>query len=265
MEKEKEKVSTPVTAINAVPLTQAKKCNLNIIKGRSTLPPRVIIYGVEGIGKSTLASTFPDVLIIDIEDRTRHINVDRIIPIGYQNFIEVLDTLILEKGSGYKTVAIDTLDWLQALVMDYICLINKQPSIESFAYGRGWVLIAEQMRKVIHKLDKLNKLGVTVVGVAHSTIKKFEDPLGGSYDRYTLKLLSGDRISVADMFKEWCDVMVFLNYVIERRGDEESEVRYIFTKRTMRYDAKNSHNLDDSIPLDDAKEKLINKIIVGGN
>lgn len=235
---------------------------LPIIKGKQKMPPRVLIYGVEGIGKSTLASMFPKPLIIDIEDRTRHIDVDRVIPSSFQNFNEILDTLIAQKGAGYKTVAIDTLDWLQTLVMDYVCAINKQPSIESFSYGRGWTLIAENMRKVIKKLDVLNRAGLIIIGVCHSTIRRFEDPLGGSYDRYTLKLLSGERISIGDMFKEWSDVMLFLNYVIERKGEVEVENRFVFTQRTLRYDAKNSYGLND-VPLDNAKSEIIDKIIGG--
>ncbi len=233
--------------------------DFNIKIGRNLGAPRVLIYGVEGVGKSTLASRFPDPIIVDIEDRTRHIDCARFIPEKFTDILNFLDVFANRKHSidskvGYeiKTLVIDTLDWLQKHVTDYICQQNRQPSIEAFGYGKGWVMVGEWMSKVLKKLDNINKLGVSIICVCHSTVRKFEDPTGAVYDRYTLKLLAGDKISVADMFKEWADTMLFLNYMVSKTDDGEYvDERYILTERTSRYDAKNSHNLPPMVKLDE--------------
>lgn len=266
-------VKPPTVVKPSIVVSQApKKQTYNITKGvNSIVPPRVIIYGVEGIGKSTFASRFPNPLVIDVEDRTRHIDTVRYIPNSFIEFMEFLDEFISNKSSidesaGYeiKTLVIDTIDWLQKHAIEYVCLREGKTSIEEIGYGKGWVQVGEWMQKVIRKLDIINRKGVIIVGVCHSTIRKYEDPSGNTYDRFTLKLLMGDRISVADSFKEWADCLFFMNYLVSKSKvrDEEQliETRYIMTERTNRYDAKNSYNFEPLVKLDDA-DKLINYFV----
>ncbi len=258
-----------IKASALIPSSESSNIRIDfpILLGKNIGAPRILIYGVEGVGKSTLASKFKNPLIVDIEDRTRHIDCARFIPEKFTDIINFLDIFSNDKNSiservGYdvKTLVIDTLDWLQKHVTDYICTQNRQPSIEAFGYGKGWVMVGEWMSKVLKKLDAINKKGITVVCVCHSTIRKFEDPTGATYDRYTLKLLSGDKISVSDMFKEWADTMLFLNYMVSKTDDGEYvDERYILTERTSRYDAKNSHGLPPMVKLDDY-QTIIDKI-----
>lgn len=51
--------------------------NFNITKGKIPSAKKVVLYGPEGIGKSTFAAQFPDTLFIDTEGSTKNIDVNR--------------------------------------------------------------------------------------------------------------------------------------------------------------------------------------------
>lgn len=247
-------------------LEQASKVmrQYSFVKGRQLLAPKIVVYGVEGIGKSTFASKFPKPFFIDVEDRTRHLDVVRFVPGSFSDVIELLDDLtdnyndICEQvGYEIKTLVIDTVDWLQKLATEYVCLVNGIKSIEAMGYGKGWVLVAEQMLKIVRKLDQVNRMDINVVCVCHSTSRKFEDAIYSTCDRYTLKLLAGDKISVADMFKEWCDCLFFMNYLFINNEDKQEAKRVIFTEHTISFDAKNSFNLPPMIDAENS-DTLIN-------
>lgn len=245
----------------------AESKSFNFKKGRCITPPKIVIYGVEGIGKSTFASKFPNPLFVDVEDRTRHLDVVRLVPESFTEVLDLLDALAVSKekidtevGYEIKTVVIDTIDWLQKLATEYVCLINGIKSIEAMGYGKGWVLVAEQMLKIIRKLDVLNRQGLAIVCVCHCITKKFEDAVYSACDRYTLKLLAGDKISVADMFKEWCDCLFFMNYLFINNEDKQEAKRVIFTEHSISFDAKNSFNLEPTIYAENI-DILIDKIM----
>ena len=50
---------------------------MKIIRGKIPCAKKVIVYGPEGIGKSTFAAQFPDPLFIDTEDGTKDMDVAR--------------------------------------------------------------------------------------------------------------------------------------------------------------------------------------------
>lgn len=249
-------------------VSKQKLISYKFTKGKTLNAPKVVVYGVEGIGKSTFASKFPNPFFVDIEDRTRHLDVVRFVPTSFSEVIDFLDDIVDNykhvcdyAGYSIKTLVIDTVDWLQKLATEYVCLINGLKSIEAMGYGKGWVLVAENMLKITRKLDNVNKLGLNVVCVCHSTSRKFEDAVYSTCDRYTLKLLAGDKISVADMFKEWCDCLFFMNYLFIQNEDKQEAKRVIFTEHTISFDAKNSFGLPPMIDGNEM-EDLIKKLTI---
>lgn len=232
-------------------------------KGKELRNFRLLIYGVEGVGKSTFASLLPDPLFIDIEDRIRHLDVCKVRPKSWGELLILLESikeLIKENGLQTKTIVVDSIDWCQKLACDYVLSKStaKIQSIEDFGYGKGYTYIYEEMLKMLRLLDKLNEC-FHIACICHSIVSKFEDPFGNTYDRYTLKLLSGQKTSVADTFKEWSDYMFFLNY---RPKDKNTDERVIYTNRTSLYDGKRSRELPDVVVF--TKEnavELINKLL----
>lgn len=107
---------------------------LNITKGKIDRAQKTVIYGPEGIGKTSLAAKHPDPVIIDTESGTSHMDVRRIEkPQTWEELISIIKEVAATPGIC-KTLVIDTADWAEQLATTYICNKYKQNSIESFGY-----------------------------------------------------------------------------------------------------------------------------------
>ena len=168
-----------------------------------------MIYGPEGIGKSTLAAQFPAPVFLDTEGGTHHLDVARFpAPKTWDDVTKTVTALAAEPHE-FKTLVLDTVDWLEKLLVDHVCKHANKSSIEDFGYGKGYVVLAEEFAKFLASLEPLLRRGMHVVFLAHTKIVKFEQPdAAGAYDRYELKLSK----QVGPLVKEWCDVLLFGNY-----------------------------------------------------
>lgn len=232
---------------------------MQITQGKINRPQRVVIYGTEGIGKSTFASHFPDPLFIDTEGSTAHLDVKRLPePTSWSMIFEEID-FVVKNPSSCKTLVIDTADWAEQLAAKHVCATNKVPSIESIGYGKGYVYLEEEFGKLLNRLSDVIDKGITVVITAHSEIKKFEQPDEmGAYDRYQLKLEK----KTAPLLKEWSDLLLFANYKTivlnvdnqgARKGVNKAQGngrRVMYTSHMPSWDAKNRHNLEGELPFD---------------
>ncbi|MDP0498708.1 MAG: ATP-binding protein [Verrucomicrobiota bacterium JB022] len=215
-------------------------------------PERVVIYGPEGCGKTTLASQFPRPVFIDTEGSTRHIDVPRFRPKTWDDLMAGIWQI---RGMPqFQSVIVDTVDWAERLLTEHVCKKANKDGIEDFGYGKGYVIVAEEWRKFLLNLDLLRDEGLNVVLVAHSEIKKFEQPdQSGAYDRWKLKLSK----NVEPLTKEWCDMLLFINYytsVQQDKGTNKAKAkggkeRVIYSEHAASWDAKNRHSLPEQMPL----------------
>lgn len=230
---------------------------MKIISGKITKPQKVVIYGPEGIGKSTFAAQFPRPLIIDTEGSTSHLEVDRLPrPTSWQMLRQYIKDL---KGDtmGYKTLVIDTADWAERLCEEAVCQSNGKMGIEDFGYGKGYTYVKEEFGRLLDGLSDLIDAGMNVVLTAHSIIRKFELPEEtGAYDRYELKLGQKAGNQCAALAKEWADMVLFANYkeIVITTKDNKKKVsggkRVMYTVHNPCWDAKNRHGLADELPFD---------------
>ena len=226
----------------------------NLVTGRQSKPLRVLLYGVEGVGKSTFGSDAPSPIFLGAEDGTAHLDVTRF-PMP-ANWTEVLDSVrtLTQDEHGFKTLVIDTVDWIEPLLWDHICKRDGQPNVEAYGYGKGYVAALDEWRSFLASLERLRDLrSMHLVLLAHSWIKPFKNPEGDDFDRYELKL----HAKAGGLMKEWCDAVLFANYETFAEKDSKTKrvkgvstgARLIYTGRTAAYDAKNRFSLPDSIPL----------------
>lgn len=223
---------------------------------------KTVIYGVEGIGKTTLASKFPDPLFIDTEGSTTHFeSVKRLPkPETWKQLNEMIDFVSDEKPC--KTLVIDTLDWAESAEVADMLNEYKWKSIESAGYGKGYVISAERIAEFLKKLEtRLIDRGINVVLTAHCQIKKFEQPEeSGQYDRYELKLGAKTGSRTAPLVKEWADMLLFCNYktYVQTKTDglknQTKAVggteRVIHTQHSAVWDAKNRFGLPEEMPME---------------
>lgn len=224
---------------------------LNILTGRIARAQKAVIFGPEGIGKSTLAAQFPSPVFLDTEGGTHHLDVARLhAPKTWADVVAAIAALATE-AHEFKTLVIDTADWLEKLLVDHVCKAANKASIEDFGYGKGYVILAEEFAKFLASLDPLLRRGMHVLFLAHTRIVKFEQPdAAGAYDRYELKLSK----QVGPLVKEWCDLLLFGNYFTKvaendsgRKRGVGGRERKLYTTHSAAWDAKNRHELEEML------------------
>jgi len=230
-----------------------------VVKGKLAKPVRVLIYGVEGVGKSSFAANAPSPIFLGAEDGTSELDVARFPePTSWHDALEAITELTTAEHD-YQTLAIDTLDWLEPLCWAAVCAGKKDKAgkpienIEGFGYGKGYTAALDHWRQLTAALERLRtERGMNMVLIAHSWIKSFKNPAGEDYDRYELKL----HAKAGGLLREWCDAVVFamhetLTYETDGRvRGISSGARVVYTERCAAWDAKNRYDLPDRLPLD---------------
>jgi hypothetical protein len=209
----------------------------SIIKGVQPEPFRLLIHGTEGIGKSTFAAQAPDPIFIQTEDGLGQIDVSRFpIAESFDSVTEHLNDLLNEKHS-YKTVVIDSVDWLEKLAVHKVLDGFKgKASLAEIDYGKGYAMLIPLFETIIDRLNLLRReRKMNVILIAHTKMEKVEDPSGTSYDQYAPRL--DKRIN--GIVKEWSDIIGFATHSIVKEEKKEG-----FDKRTIAKSIKNKDGND---------------------
>ena len=227
-----------------------------IRKGPTEKQPRIVLIGVEGVGKSTAGAQMDAPIFLCAEDGLvgpQFAETPSFSATSWADALGFIDWL-REPGHGYKTLVIDTADWLESLLFRFVCERDGKGSIEDYGYGKGYVVAAEEFRRFLSKLDEVNKTGVAILVLSHSQIKGFNNPTGENYDRYEPKLAK----QIAGMVKEWADAVLFARFEIftqKDRGAMKAKAfggnnRVVHTMHSGGWDAKNRYGLPETMPLD---------------
>lgn len=231
-----------------------------ITKGRIPTAKKVVLYGVEGIGKTSFAAKFPDPVFIDTEGGSKSFDVARFPdPLSWQMLLDEVQSVI-NNPSICKTLVIDTLDWAEKLAYDHVCSVKKWDSIETPGYGAGYRYAYEEMGKLLNLLSQVVERGVNVVLIAHAALRKFEQPDEmGSYDRWEMKLQTSAKCNTASMVREHADMVLFANYetIVVKNEDKKAKAqggkRVMYTTHHPCWDAKNRFDLPEKLPFDYAQ------------
>jgi hypothetical protein len=221
-------------------------------------PPRILIHGVAGVGKTTFAAGAPNPVFIQTEDGLGRIAAQTFgLLRTFDEVLEALGSLYTEEHK-FQTLVIDSVDWLEPLVWQATAKANGWTSIEQPGYGKGYVAALDFWRQYIDGINALrDEKGLAIVQIAHTAIKRFDSPEHEPYDRYKIKL--HDR--AADLLMEHSDVVLFANYRISTvksdvgfnkkvvRGVSGGD-RVIYTQERPAFLAKNRYGLPDSLNLD---------------
>jgi AAA domain-containing protein len=233
-------------------------------KKRINLPPITLGYGEPGIGKTTWASQAPDALFICVERGANEVDVQRLRVKGPegerdpQEFEEVntmlgkLVTLSKLPNCPFKTVVIDTLDALEAIIHKKVCEMFSKPSIALINYGKGFDSAIDHMRTLLAKCERLKDNGIHVVLLAHAKLRMFNNPEGADFNFWDLKLHE----KLAGLLVETCDNVLFMRreaFALEEGGKVRgvgTGARFIHTQKSPAFVAKNRFKMPEKIPLD---------------
>lgn len=220
-------------------------------------PPRILIHGVAGVGKTTFAAGACKPVVIQTEDGLGTLDVPHFPLVRtFDQVIEGLAALYTE-DHDFKTVIVDSVDWLEPLVWAKACRDNGWNSIEDAGYGKGYVAALNLWRQYLDGLNALrDDRGMTVVQIAHTDIKRFDSPEHDPFDRYVIKLHS----RAAALLQEHSDIVLFANYRIStvkadvgfnkkiNRAVGSGE-RVMHTVERPAFLAKNRYALPETLPL----------------
>ena len=222
---------------------------------------KIVIYGQEGVGKSTLASQFPGAVFIDCEGSTSRMNVRRLPkPTSWKMFTDEFEYILSScKANGYKTAIVDTFDWAERLALEALCTEHNVTGIEGMNYGKGWEYEKEMIGRFLDGTDRLIKEGVNIVLLCHAISRKTTLPEETEeFDHWELKLGNKTTNKIAPLLKEWSDMTLFLAFrtniiAVDDKGKKHKATsceRIMYTTKTAWWDAKNRFGLPDELPLD---------------
>ena len=231
---------------------------LKVTSGLINRPQKVVIYGPEGIGKTTLASDFPSPLFIDTEGGTAHMRVCR--AEWGNSWSDLMNTVkeVARSKDLCETLVIDTADWAEQLCIQHVLQthqINGKPAsgIEDYGYGKGYTYVGEEFGKFLEELNRVISNGINVVITAHAKMRKFEQPDEiGAYDRWEMKLSK----QAGPLLKEWADMILFCNYqthvvTTENKAKKaQGGKRVMYTNHHPCWDAKNRHGLPEKLDME---------------
>lgn len=232
---------------------------MEIIKGKIPCAKKIVVYGPEGIGKSTFASRFPEPLFIDTEGSTKEMDVARTPdPSSWTMLLEQI-AYVKAHPEVCRTLIIDTVDWAEQKCLQHVCDTHQKNGIEDFGYGNGYVYEKEEFGRFLNRLEEIVKIGIHVVLTAHAQMRKFEQPDEmGAYDRWELKLGKKTSSQISPLIKEWADMVLFANYktysvAVDDKGKKHKAQggrRVMYTVHHPCWDAKNRYGLPDEMDFD---------------
>lgn len=243
----------------------------DIVRARSDLPDRILLMGVEGVGKSQFGAEAPKPVFIAAEEGLGHLAETHDLqkfpePETWRHLLAQVDALINEEHD-FETLVIDTLDWVEPLIWDYLCQIKNWKDIEAPGYGKGYNLAVPEFRRLFSKLDELReKRTMRIIVLAHTSIMTFSDPTtGADYNRYEPSV----NRKAGNVAKQWADFVLFGQFETwaieekQRMVGVSSGRRVLYTQRCAAYDAKARYPLPEEIPLQwsafDAARKAVNE------
>lgn len=218
-------------------------------------PQKILIYGVQGLGKTTFGATFEKPILLRTEDGAAALNVPTFpdLVTDYQHMLDAITSLHGEHP--FRTLVLDSLDWLEPLVHAHTCRRLEVESIEAPGYGKGYTEADTDWRMIMGGLDSLrHNRGMTMVIIAHAEIKRFEPPDSAGYDRYQIKLQK----RAWALWQEWADMVLFSNYrkaliAKDKKGEkvraEGVGERILYTEERPAFCAKNRWGLPPDISI----------------
>lgn len=224
---------------------------MKINKGKQAKSRRILIYGEPGVGKSTLAAQFPNPIFLNLEDGIRDLDCDHTDRIESLN--EFMGYVVADlPTTEYATIVVDTVDWLEKLLMAEVASRAGKATIEDIGFGKGYQSLEKLWKEVLNGLGYLWNQGRNIILTCHETVDKFADPEGDGYNYYRPALHRNGSSCVS----EWCDEVLFCKHRrVSRKADDGKRTvavageRIIICNNTQAIEAKNRLGMPDELPM----------------
>ena len=244
--------------------------SMDSIQMSSPKPPRSIVYGVQGIGKSTLGTRYDKPIFLCVEDGLAglpdiaHWNIN-----SFNDLMEAFGVLYQEQHD-FHTVVLDTVSSFEPLLHAELMRRWNVDSLERVGVNGGgyfkWRVESLGLwQEILEPMDALRDRGMQIVLIGHSTDKEVNPPDNDPYRKYTIDLLNPKAV---DLLFRWADIVAFCNYRVytavtketvikgktkkTSRALEQSERMMFLSERPAWY-AKNRYALPEEVPMEQGK------------
>lgn len=218
----------------------------SIQRGRVVQPPRLVLYGMEGIGKSTFAANFPAPVFVQTEDGLGQIDCARFPLAKSSNDVILQLSALLKEKNDFQTIVIDSLDWLERLIWDAVCKESKVDSIEKIGYGKGYVNALTTWREILNLLNALHDSNKIILLLAHAIAEDYSDPEIVNMKRFTPRLHKTARSLIA----EWADAVFLATRKFGAAKGDQDNPRILRTEASPFQVAKSRFSIPAEMPLD---------------
>lgn len=224
-----------------------------------------VIYGVPGIGKTSMAAYAPSpVFMTDpAEDGITTLKNFHRVPASipqiqantWAETLGVIDSLA-EGGHNYRTLIMDAIGGFEALCHEEVTRrdFHGERGDKGFAsYAKGYEVALGDWRQLLTALDRLRRSGMSVLLIGHSIVKPYKNPQGEDYDRYVPDV----HPKTWGITEKWADMVLFLQYVtvVDKDGKAQGgQDRIMLTEHHPAYMAKNRNGLPGEIEMGDSGE-----------
>lgn len=240
------------------------KSKFSIDRGVQAGAERIVLYGVGGIGKSSLAALAPSPLFIDVDRGTRKIDVPRLG--GISTFEDMLEALRDDSlWRGVRTTIVDSGTAAQELAIDYTIRTVKHENgvksikgLEDYGFGKGYAHVGDAFNLLIAAMDRHYVAGRNVILICHEVTERAPNPEGEDYLRNEPALQQPPKNGrVRDRVKNWCDHLLYLSYdKLVKDGKAKGQgTRTIYPTERPTYWAK-SRSLRDPIPCEEGSDDV---------
>lgn len=223
-----------------------------ISRGRVVVPLKVLVYGAEGVGKSTFAAQAPKPLFVDLGRGSYELDVSRVEPNDFDETLGWIEYATAREDVG--SIVLDDLSRLEAHITAKVLGPNSTESLSSYGggYGKGDDAALQKWRELLGALDRASAVKHVVL-VGHALIKPFSSPTGEAYDKFELAL----RPKPAGSIKQWVNYCLFARAEVSTRVHEKTRrtigeatgLRYLYTDNSAAYDAKHRGHIPPRLPL----------------
>jgi hypothetical protein len=219
-------------------------------------PARILLHGVAGVGKTSLAAAFPNPVFALVEDGAGMLDITGAPIRSWEDMMAMIGSLYDEEHD-FQTFVVDSLDWFEPLVWAEACRLNKWESIETPGYGKGYGAATDLWRQFADGVNALrSEKGMTIINIAHTDVKRFDAPDSEPYDRYIIKLHK----AASALMMEHSDAILFANYRVstvkadvgfgvKKTRAVGSGERILHTVERPSHVAKNRYSMKDILPL----------------
>lgn len=226
---------------------------MKINKGRVPRARRMLIYGENGVGKSTLAAQFPKPIFLNLENGISDLDVDSTDTI--KSVTEFYGCLVELASSDYQTIVVDTVDWLEKLIFAEVAQAAGKKTIDDIGFGKGYQAVGNRWKELFEGFHYLWEQNRHIVLTCHEAIQKFENPEGDSFNFWAPAL----HVKGSGCVTEWCDEVLFIRYRTLTTSKDEGfgskrhvgiggKERVMQCTKSAAVEAKNRLGMPDELP-----------------